>query len=85
MRSRSTRYVFQLGPSKRNEGKKLFELPFRMDQKTGSPSALTRRARLCQYVGRLAIHTVVARAFCGIELSRVTATRTRAAAANPSR
>jgi hypothetical protein len=38
MRSRSTRYVFQLGPSKRNEGKKLFELPFRMDQKTGSPS-----------------------------------------------
>jgi hypothetical protein len=50
MRSRSTWYVLQLGPSKRNEGKKLFELPFRMDQKTGSPSAMPRVDASCQIV-----------------------------------
>jgi hypothetical protein len=37
MRSRSTWYALQLGPSKRHEGKKLFELPFAWTKKRVAP------------------------------------------------
>ena len=49
MRSRSTWYALQLGPSKRHEGKKLFELPFAWTKKRVAPHrghALPDRAAL---------------------------------------